>query len=248
MRTAQELFERAAIIMLDEGVYAERRTTLAEMARWANDGLLAIVSQKPNACSRTLTMPMEQGTLQALPEGYLKLLRPVRNIDNAHSDRTPRRIITVVPEEQLNAINIFWHDHKGARFNQQVKHVVFDLNNPKAFYVYPGNDGKGLIEVVLSKIPAPIKARGEVEELASYATALDLDDSYFNALLDFLLYRAYAKDAQNAGAANRAQLHFSLYAGAIGLQLAAEQATSPNKKAGVADAATGAAPTAGGDQ
>lgn len=241
MRTAQDLFTRAGIILLDEGVIVDRRTKLSELCLWLNDGIAEIVTHKPSATARTVDVALAEGTLQAIPAGYLAILRPVRNARGPSSDRRPRRTITVVSENTLSLINPAWHDSYSVRFQQQVKHFVFDEVNPKAFYVYPGNDGTGLVEMVLCAEPTYIVAAGEAEAMTSYNVALPLDDTYFNALLDWVLYRTYAKDAQNAGAAQRATQHYQLFANALGINIAAQTGSSPNIKAGVQPATGGIA-------
>jgi len=46
-------------------------------------------------------------------------------------------------------------------------------------------------------------------------TTINLDDTYANPLLDYMLYRAYSKDAEQAGNAQRAMAHYQAMADAI---------------------------------
>lgn len=241
MYTAQELFEKAGILLNDTGEFSTRRWPLAELCGWLNDGIAAIILQKPSASSKTVQLPLVRGTLQSIPDEYVSILRPVRNVRAASSDRTPRRTITVVPEEQISLLNPAWHDEYSVRYAQQVKHVIFDEVNPRAFYVYPGNDGTGSIEVVLCAEPAKITATDPTkpEDLASYEIELPLDDIYFGVLLDYVIYRARSKDAQESGSAQRAALHYQQFANALGIRINVEANTSPNIKSGVPYSANG---------
>lgn len=235
MFTAQDVFKKAGILLNDTGEYGQRRWPLIELCGWLNDALKAIVLQKPSATATTVSLPLVKGTLQSIPEGYVSILRPVRNLRTDKSDRQPRRTISIVSEEQLNTINPAWHDEYSIRYNQQAKHLIFDEVNPRAFYVYPGNDGAGAIEVVLCKDPGLIVPISELdpESLEAYAVNVPLEDIYSGIVLDYVIYRARSKDAQEAGNAQRAALHYQQFANALGIKISVEANTSPNAKTGV---------------
>lgn len=236
MRTAQDILKSVSDILLDEGFV---HWTLPELCRWLNLGLDAITLQKPSASAATVEVELATGTLQALPSGYVSILRPIRNVRGANADRNPRKRISVVSEQSLTNLNPSWDDEYSVPFAQQAKHFIFDEANPKAFYVYPGNDGTGVLEMVLSVVPVKIAATGDVDKLDSYATPLPLDETYHDALMDYTLYRAWSKDAQFAGAAQRAALHYQQYANALGIKLGVEANTSPNSRYRLAQAASG---------
>lgn len=236
MRTAQDILKSASDILLDEGFV---HWTLPELCRWLNLGLDAITLQKPSASAVTVEVPLVIGTLQALPAGYVSILRPVRNARGPSADRNPRKRLSVVSEQSLTSLNPSWDDEYSVPYAQQAKHFIFDEANPKAYYVYPGNDGTGVLEMVLCAVPVKIVATGDVDKLESYATPLPLDETYHDALLDYTLYRAYSKDAQFAGAMQRGALHYQQYAGAMGIKLGVEANTSPNTRYRVPQAASG---------
>lgn len=236
MRTAQDILTSASDILLDAGFV---HWTLPELVRWLNLGLDAVTLQKPSASAVTVEVELVRGTMQTLPAGYVSILRPIRNVRGPGADRNPRKRITVVSEPSLTQLNPAWDDEYSVPFAQQAKHFVFDEANPKAYYVYPGNDGTGMLEMVLSAIPEKITATGDVDKLESYAVQLPLDETYHDALLDYTLYRAWSKDAQFAGAAQRAALHYQQFANSLGIKVTVEANTSPNTRNGVAQAASG---------
>ena len=241
MFTARDIFEKAGILLNDTGKLSSvRRWPLLELCGWLNDGLGAIVIQKPSATAKNVTLPLVRGTLQTIPDGYVSILRPVRNMRNGSSDSQPRRTISVVSNEQLSDVNPAWHDEYSVNYAQQVKHFVFDEVNPRAFYVYPGNDGTGAIEAVLCAEPQVVAPLNEyVDELSSYEVEIELEDIYAGVLLDYVLYRARSKDAQDAGSATRAALHYQQFANALGIKINVEANTSPNIKTGVPYGAAG---------
>lgn len=241
MFTARDVFEKAGILLNDTGELSTRRWPLAELCGWLNDGLKAIVIQKPSASAVNVSLPLVRGTLQTIPGGYVSILRPVRNVRAERSDRQPRKTISVVSEEQLSNLNPAWHDEYSVRYGQQVKHFVFDEANPRAFYVYPGNDGTGAIEAVLCAEPKLIQPKDGVNptDLAAYEVEIPFEDIYSGILLDYVLYRARSKDAQESGNATRAALHYQQFANALGIKINVEANTSPNAKSGVPHGAAG---------
>lgn len=241
MFTARDVFEKAGILLNDTGNLSTRRWPLAELCGWLNDGLKAIVIQKPSASAVNVSLPLVRGTLQTIPDGYVSILRPVRNVRAERSDRQPRKTISVVSDEQLSNLNPAWHDEYSVRYMQQVKHFVFDEANPRAFYVYPGNDGTGAIEAVLCAEPKLIQPKDGVNptDLAAYEVEVPIEDIYSGVLLDYVLYRARSKDAQESGNATRAALHYQQFANALGIKINVEANTSPNAKSGVPHGAAG---------
>lgn len=238
MKTADEVLSRARTVIQDE---TSRRWPLTELCQWLNDGQLVIATQKPSATARTVDLPLAVGTRQTLPAGYQSVLRVIRNVRGPSSTREPRRSISVVQDTLLDSYDPTWHDPDYTHYEQQVKHVAFDEANPKTFYVYPGNNGSGRIEVVLSAIPSKIVPMGNPDNLASYRVNLGLDESYGAALLWYVLYMAYAKDAQFVGNAGRAVAAFQTFANLIGVKLAAEASLSLNAEPGIGQAAPGVA-------
>ncbi len=236
MRTAQDILTTCSGLLLDED---HAHWPLPELCQWLNYGLDAITLQKPSASAVTVAVPLVAGTRQQLPANYVCVLRPIRNVPGENADREPRKRVTVVNEEELTSLNPAWDDQLSVRYRQQVKHFMFDEANPKAFYVYPGNDGTGVLEMVMSAVPAKIVPTGDADKIESYTTVLPLDETYHDALVDYIMYRSYSKDAQFAGMANRAALHYQSFANALGIKLAVEANTSPNARSRQPQAASG---------
>lgn len=231
---ASETMARARTIMQDE---TSVRWPLPELCGWLNDGLREIAAVKPSAFGRTEDLPLVAGVKQTLPAAFARMLRPVSNAEFEGADRAPRTVVTVIDQALLDATVPDWHSER--RKKQQVRHVMFDEANPRSFYVYPSNDGTGRLRAVVSVQPVPVAPTGAANLLASYAVQVPLDDTYANALLDYILYRSFSKDAQFAGAVQRAALHFQQFANAMGVQVGTDTNMSPNRKPRVASAAPG---------
>lgn len=236
MRTAKDILSAAALLLLDEDY---THWTMAELCTWLNLGLDAICLQKPTANAVTANINLAEGTLQSLPVGFTSMLRPVRNIRGPNASRIERKRITVTDGDVLSAVSPSWDDPLSVPYAEQVKHVIYDEANPKSFYVYPGNNGTGIMEAVMSAIPTKVQASGDPEEPSSYGQPLALDETYHDALLDYVMYRAYSKDMQQAGNAQRAALHYQQFANALGIKVKAETYFSLNAKARLPQSASG---------
>lgn len=67
------------------------------------------------------------------------------------------------------------------------------------------------------------------EQLGSIVTAemIRIDDTYANAIQDYILYRAYTKDSDQQGNAARAVAHFQAFQNALGVSAQANAASQP---------------------
>lgn len=226
---ASEIMTRASTILLDDDY---TRWTMPELAMWLTDALREVAVVVPKATSKNIVVDLVEGTRQELPSNCQQLLRVVRNVDMVGDNRVGKGVVTIVQREGLDSQNPNWHDGQYVRFRPYARHFVFDETDPLTFYVWPGNDGTGHIEAVVSVIPDAIKPTANADPylLESYDVPLGVIDVYANALLDYTLYRAYCKDAQNAGAANRAGLYYQQFSQSLGIRANAELVNSPNYK------------------
>lgn len=243
MGKASEVIQRAQRLILDE---TNVRWPLPELCMWINDGQREIVLQKPSALSKNMVLNLIAGTWQQIPADALSLLRIVRNItavNNGTGARTGGTAVRIVSRDILDAQQPDWHDSASLAFSAKVKHYVYDEEDQKSFYVYPGNNGTGKIEAVMAMVPTPIVIApgAEPQELASYEIDLSLPDIYISALVDYVCYRCYAKDADYAGNAQRATLHYQQFANSIGIKFNQEMLNSPNRSRGVNATQPGAA-------
>lgn len=228
--TAAQVMTLAGRILQDEDA---TRWTLPELADWINEAVKAILLAKPSAHSETEVLSLSEGTYQTVPDGSLSLLRVVRNITSEGPPRVGGRIVRVTTRDALDAQEPYWHDPTRVPYKKEVRQFVFDEEEPESFYVYPGNDGTGKVEAVLSKLPTAIAASGDADTLASYAQDIGLQDVYLPPILDYVLYRAMSKDDE-AGNPAGAIMHFQAFSTAVGLKVQVEGANSPNARPGVA--------------
>lgn len=229
MPTGREIMERAGILLNDE---AYDRWTLPELAQWINAGVKAIVLAKPSAKSESRAISLARGTLQAVPTTPeptpLRLLGIVCNL----TDDDPRvrgRMVRPADRAQLDAAEPNWHNERFVPFRTEVRQFTFDEAVPLEFYVYPGNDGNGIVEAQLSVLPAALAASAAVDALASYEGDVGLPEPYSEPLLDYVLYRAQSKDSTDGGQ-GRGNDHYMKFATALGIKAQTDTASSPNRR------------------
>ena len=199
----------------------------AELLRYMNDAQREIVNLRPESASTTANVALVVGTAQTIPTAGLRLIKVVRNMSAAGGSATGKRAIRIVDREILDTQEPDWHDPTvsgDATHATTVKHYVFDEDDPRRFYVYPGASSTStFIEIVYSTSPT---------DFANTSSAtMFIDDIYANALIDYVLYRSYMKDAEFAGNAQRAQSHYQLFANSVGAGAQINLMSSPNTDA-----------------
>jgi hypothetical protein len=216
------------------------KTTLQETTqdgtRWRNSELLGylneayqdIVRLNPDANAKNEEITCVAGTKQSIPATGLRLLDVIRNI-------TPsKRAISSVPRRQLDSTIPEWHGSE-VSVGKGVEHYTFDAIDPKNFYVYPGatieNEAAGttniLIEIIYSAVPIAHMIDGE----AIPEDVVNIDDVYVPAVKNYIIHRAYDKDAEFSGNAEKANNYYQRYLQALGNKQQIDMATSPNQKA-----------------
>lgn len=226
MPTARSIMEQAGIVLHDED---HIRWPLAELAGWINLAVKAIILAKPSASSRSVVIELAEGTLQHVPQTGtptpLSLLRIVRNIEQVGPPLVGGRIVNATPRAALDAAEPNWHDPRRVRFRKEVRQYVFDENTPLEFYVYPGNDGTGLVEAAVAVLPAAVAPTGPEDHINSWGAEIGLPEPYSEPALNYVLYRALAKDDPPKSTA-----YYGQFASAIGLKIQVEGASSPNAR------------------
>lgn len=210
---------RNAKLVLQEVTAAGTRWTNEELIGWLNESYQAIVQIKPDASSVNASVSLTQGTRQEIPQDGLRLIDVVRNTATA-SDKLG---ILVTTRRALDTTRRGWHaDEQSTNIEQ----YVFDDQDPTRFYVYPPAASGAEIEIIYSSTPKPHNQDQGLEALRN--EPLRLNDSYAPVITDYILYRAYSKDAEHAANLNRAQMHMQSYMSALGQKVEIDRYNSPN--------------------
>jgi hypothetical protein len=217
--TSQSIIDKVRLLLVDP---SGLRWSDDELRGWLNDAQLQTTVLKPDALSVTAVLTLDTGTLQTLPAAASRLLRVVRNM-SAASEGTGGRAVRLVDRETLDAQNPNWHDPTSTGLSAHgtvIKNYIYDEQDPLSFYVFPGVSGDAFIEVVYSKIP---------DNIANLTGNIELPDIYAPALVDYIMFRAYMKEGESANVA-LAQIHYQLYAEALGAKIQLDGTASPNAR------------------
>lgn len=214
---AQALIRRCVETLQDT---TSIRWPVAELVRYLNDGQREIIVHRPDAMVTNGTQTLVAGSKQGIPSNGTKLIDVVRNTAGN------KKAIRLASREILDAQSPGWHNLTGVT---EIKHYMFDPRDPKVFYVYPPAAASGAsVELVYSALPTDVTEPAEGADYTGVSGNISTPDIYGNVLQDYVLYRAYMKDSQYAGNANRATAHYGAFANALGLEIKATVGVAPN--------------------
>lgn len=194
------------------------RWTIAELCRYYNDGQRAVATVRPDALVKTAACPLVVGTRQTLPADGVKLIEPVRNTGGT------QRAVRMVAREILDAQVPGWHSLPG---KAEIVHVMYDLREPLAFYTYPPAALGASLDLTYSAKTVDIAIPAAGAAVTDVAGNLSLSDQFANPLRDYILFRAYSKDATYTANAPRADKHLQLFADQLGIDIKAAVAVAP---------------------
>lgn len=193
------------------------RWSRTELLGYLNDGQREVVLLRPEACVTNAAFELAAGVAQqTLPSAALALVDLTHNLGG--DGLTPGRAIRIVSREVLDAQSPDWRATRNT--GETIEHYMYDPRDPKTFYVYPkAPDTTCYVALVYASVPLATDDAAKVIGVA---------DIYANALTDYVLYRAYSKDAEYAQNAQLAVAYYSAFANALGVRLANSQSRNPN--------------------
>lgn len=197
------------------------RWPVSELVRYLNDGQREIALYRPDSMVTNATVTCAAGSKQSLPANGAKLIEVVRN----SAATSAKKSVRMVNREILDSQTPGWHSLTGV---VDILHFIYDVRDPKTFYVYPPATTLAQLDIVYSAYPADITEPADGSLYTAVSGNLSVPDIYSNALLDFILYRAYSKDSEYAGNAQRAQAHYAAFANTLGIEVRATIAVAPN--------------------
>jgi hypothetical protein len=196
------------------------RWAKAEWLNWFDGAVLAVIGLRPDAnIANTVFNTIGGSALQTLPADGLKLINV---INNDITGKQIRRIDKRMLDDQVDA----WY----ATVGNNVDHYVYDDRDPKSFWIYPTPASAHAMRIIYAQAPTATV----IADFESDTQVLPIDDSYMNPILDFMMYRAYSKDADYASNAQRAQGHLQVFQMALGAKTQSDAGISAsNSRKGV---------------
>lgn len=201
---AVDLINRVSVTLQDPTFV---RWTQEELLNYLNDAQRQIVLFRPDAKSVYLSFTCVNEPKQSLPADGLRLINILRNTDGRAITKVDRMILDVqLPD---------WYET--AAVADGVKHYVYDALDPKNFYLFPVPAADHQVDIVYAIAPVDI----EITDFSTDTQVIGIDDIYANAIMDYMMYRAYQKDSEFANL-NRAGVYFQSFTTSLGIKSQAD--------------------------
>ena len=211
--TAQQISIRASDITGDDLLVAFPD---AVRLRILNDGQRAIAELKPESTAKTVNAACVGGTKQTIPSDGIRALYVVCNMDVGGT--VPGFSISQRSMESLNAYSPGWHSATPS--NIALVWAYDPEIDPKVFYLSPPRPASGIAPVLMSYSANPV-------DIAAIGNAINLDDTYANALRDYLLFRMFASELESPSAFAKAQMYWGMFTASLGIRDRIEEAKAP---------------------
>ena len=221
MGSPQAVFERVVFLLQDD---TSIRWTANELVDWFNDAQTSTQALRPDSTEEFTSIQLVPGSYQDLSQRSADLLNPstkLIKITRNTAIEGRRRVIRLVPRFQvMDVVKANWESSPPAT---DAVNYMTDPNLPNVFWVYPPapvpspqaarDDGGGVL-FRHAHAAGPDEPCGQ--DVARRATInFSVKDRFMIPLVDYILYRAYLKDAEFGGNGSRAQTHFQQFQNAL---------------------------------
>lgn len=204
---ASSIIDQAAELIQDEGFV---NLTHSEALGWLNDGQRAAALLDPTVYTTTGIVALVPGTKQSI--SGIELLAVHRNMGT--DGTTPGEAIRLVDRGVKDDYNPDWHTDPASA---DIEEYMFDDRDTSLFYVYPQPITPNYIEVTQSVSPPDVQVA---------ALPIVLDDVYAPALIEFIAFRFFSRDAEEA-MASKAASHAQMFASLVSRKVEVDAANSP---------------------
>jgi hypothetical protein len=184
---------------------------------WLHQGEIEILTHAPTAGATTANLEIEGGQVQqTLPVQYWALLDITTNLGIAGT--TQGRDITRTSLDRMQAAKPSWRRDR----SREVRHYMQDERDERTFYVWPALQATAVVEARL--VVQPVLS-------SDLADVLTVGDKWLNAMVDYVLYKAFSQDGEEASNLDRAMTHYMAFAQTIGLKLQKRAKAGPGGNA-----------------
>ena len=207
---ASSILARANEIAQDEAAVTWREDQGLE---WLNDAQRAVAIVRPDSSVLSGPMLLVAGTEQKI-SGH-RLMAVTHNLGDDGS--TPGRAIRLVERGVKDDHDPNWHTETPGTV---IKEYIYDERVPDTFHTSPPvAAGQSVyIHVDQSVTPADVAAVGNPITLA---------DNYGPALIEWVIYRFFSRDAEEVPDLQRAAAHFQAFFNILGQKIQFDLAISP---------------------
>ena len=182
------------------------RWSRSEIDSYINEAQFFLLEADINAFTVRKEHKCDNGVLQEVPN-----IERILEIEN----------VKTIDRVTMDAVRPFWRSEKSS---PRPEFVIFNELDDKSFFVYPPASSNPSITLLVQVKPQTIKSDGSTMN----ETVIPVKHSYFHALMNFVLYRCYDKDADDAFNAQRAQQYLSAAYQALNIKTNQVVESNPN--------------------
>lgn len=215
-----DLIARAQTLLVDT---TATRWAATELQYWLNDSYREIINIRPDANTQTGTHTCAAGYRQDITTGFataLKLLDVISNVAATSNKKSVR----LVDRRALDDQRPGWYTETAT---VNIEKYMYDQRLSTEFLVYPPATTLAQLEVLYSVVPTPHTLTALQLVDPTNTEVIKINDSYANAILDYILYRAYTKDSDQPNNAARAVAHYQAFQASLGVKNQTDAATQP---------------------
>jgi hypothetical protein len=176
---------------------------------YLNLAITAIIGLKPDAYTITGPITLVAGPTQSAPSGAWQIVDIVCNL--ASDGTTPAQVIRPLSKQKMDEMFPGWMTYTA---NAVVQFVMIDDRNPLVFYVFPpAASASQKVQAILT---------GEPDQIVAVDGEFPLDNSYLEACVDYVIYRALSEETTIPNALNKAKDFYNKFLQDLGLRSNAE--------------------------
>ena len=205
MATVLEIIDRVTFVTKD--VDHERWST-EELIAWINDAIAQIASIHPRAASQYMILNLAAGSRQDLRTiaPSIRWVRLHELVCNANANTPNGTTIRQIPRPSLDFAKRTW---RAGTLSAEVKEYAMDEREVFTFDVNPPVSAGTQVYALTSIRPDPVEDEDE---------QFPLPDAYYIPAVDYVLFRAFSKDANDQSYAARASGHLQAFQLSMGVE------------------------------
>jgi hypothetical protein len=192
--TLKEVIDRCKTI-LQEVTSDGTRWTNQELVDWAGEFYQVASSVNPSEFSDVQSFTCISGTKQDAPTDVIQILEITRNLDGT------KMPVMATTRNVLDSTRRGWHGEVESNSQEM---FILDERYPRTFYVWPPAKAGSLLEIVAVIIPV----KHSIADYSDGLTKVKCSDRLVPPMVDYILFRAYSKDADFAGNQQRSDIHY----------------------------------------
>ena len=192
------------------------RWPVSELRFWLNDGQFRIAGLKVDSCSAKRVITLVPGVWQTIPSDCWLLLDVISNVPA--SSNSIGKGVRLCQLETLNAYSPTWPTDPASA---TVDNYCYDERKPSNFIVYPPVNSTDTVNVAGYFAVYPTATTTGTDTLS-------IGDYYAPMLIDYILWRAFSKDAGIPNSMARAQMYMQSFNTGMQIQSKARLIESPN--------------------